>query len=217
MYYLQSRYYGPEVGRFINADNAAYLGANGSLTSYNLFAYCGNNPVNRTDYAGADWETDFQIGSLVVVITILTFVAFFTGGTGALAFSGISAVAVSSDTAVLSAMSLAAGGALLFEASKGGNLSTQLGQKGEQQAGINQNEKKSFDVNGRTRIPDSVDSKVLKEVKNVKYIYRSLQLRDYEEIAQSLEIGLELVVRTDTKVAKTLLNSGWKIVYLIVN
>ena len=50
-YYLQSRYYDPAVGRFINADDIAYLGA-GGLTSYNLFAYCGNNPVMGYDPYG---------------------------------------------------------------------------------------------------------------------------------------------------------------------
>ena len=41
LYYLQSRYYDPVVGRFLNADRL--LGANGDLMSYNLFAYCSNN------------------------------------------------------------------------------------------------------------------------------------------------------------------------------
>ncbi|HBL84814.1 MAG: hypothetical protein A2Y17_01510 [Clostridiales bacterium GWF2_38_85] len=42
-YYLNSRYYDPQVGRFINADGL--LGANQDLAGYNLFAYCSNNPV----------------------------------------------------------------------------------------------------------------------------------------------------------------------------
>ena len=45
LYYLQSRYYDPQTGRFINADDTDYLGADGSFASYNLFAYCNNNPV----------------------------------------------------------------------------------------------------------------------------------------------------------------------------
>ena len=49
-YYLQSRYYDPETGRFINADGV--LGANGYLTSYNMFAYCSNMPTNATDPTG---------------------------------------------------------------------------------------------------------------------------------------------------------------------
>ena len=40
MYYLQSRYYDQSIGRFLNADDAIYLGANGTAVSFNLFAYC---------------------------------------------------------------------------------------------------------------------------------------------------------------------------------
>ena len=48
-YYLNSRYYDPEICRFINADHVNYLGANGDLNSFNLYAYCGNNPVIYID------------------------------------------------------------------------------------------------------------------------------------------------------------------------
>ena len=40
------------VGRFINADDIDYLGADGSPLSYNLFAYCQNNPTNMADDSG---------------------------------------------------------------------------------------------------------------------------------------------------------------------
>ena len=52
MYYLQSRYYDPEIGRFINSDDVHYLGITETDISYNAFAYCANNPVNDTDYDG---------------------------------------------------------------------------------------------------------------------------------------------------------------------
>ncbi len=50
MYYLQSRYYDPSIGRFINADNQLSTGSD--MTGMNLFAYCLNNPVNMTDTTG---------------------------------------------------------------------------------------------------------------------------------------------------------------------
>ena len=49
-YYLQSRYYDPTVGRFLNAD--AQIGADGSIIGNNMFAYCINNPANRIDPSG---------------------------------------------------------------------------------------------------------------------------------------------------------------------
>ena len=56
-YYLQSRYYDPETGRFISADNADVVLASGmALTDKNLFAYCDNDPVNRTDETGEFWN-----------------------------------------------------------------------------------------------------------------------------------------------------------------
>ncbi|KYH30465.1 tRNA nuclease WapA precursor [Clostridium tepidiprofundi DSM 19306] len=50
LYYLQSRYYSPKWGRFINADGIA--GSTGDLLSHNMFAYCMNNPVNMKDPSG---------------------------------------------------------------------------------------------------------------------------------------------------------------------
>ena len=50
LYYLQSRYYDPEMGRFINADVFTSTGQ-GTLGS-NMYAYCLNNPVRYTDDSG---------------------------------------------------------------------------------------------------------------------------------------------------------------------
>ncbi len=52
LYYLQSRYYDPETGRFLNTDAVDFLGATGTQLSYNAFAYCENDPVNYEDKTG---------------------------------------------------------------------------------------------------------------------------------------------------------------------
>ena len=52
LYYVSSRYYDPEIGRFINADEATYLGADSTVLSYNLYAYCENEPTNNEDRSG---------------------------------------------------------------------------------------------------------------------------------------------------------------------
>ena len=55
MYYLQSRYYDPVVGRFVNADEAELLKVsanNDSILGDNLFSYCLNNPACHIDETG---------------------------------------------------------------------------------------------------------------------------------------------------------------------
>ena len=51
-YYLQTRYYDPTIARFINADSYLSTDSTG-LLSYNMFAYCENNPVMRSDPTGS--------------------------------------------------------------------------------------------------------------------------------------------------------------------
>ena len=63
LYYLQTRYYDPEVGRFINADAFKYLGADGPIHGMNLYAYCGNNPVSGCDPTGT-----FIISGLAAIL-----------------------------------------------------------------------------------------------------------------------------------------------------
>lgn len=59
LYYLQSRYYDPIIGRFLNAD--VYCDTtSGDPLSTNMFTYCYNNPVNGLDTNGKDayWLQD---------------------------------------------------------------------------------------------------------------------------------------------------------------
>ena len=73
LYYLQSRYYDPEMGRFINADDVDHLGVKG-LISYNLFTYCGNNPVMGYDPTGA-WDWGAALSGAGLLATGLTAIA----------------------------------------------------------------------------------------------------------------------------------------------
>ena len=57
LYYLQSRYYDPAVGRFVNADILVSTGQ--GILGNNMFAYCNNNPVMYCDPTGrffVDWD-----------------------------------------------------------------------------------------------------------------------------------------------------------------
>lgn len=58
MYYLQSRYYDPAVGRFICADKV--MGANGELSTYDLYTYCGNEPIGRYEIGGMSWRKSWK-------------------------------------------------------------------------------------------------------------------------------------------------------------
>ena len=62
LYYLQTRYYDPEVGRFINADAFTSTDISSPLGT-NMFAYCENNPVAREDPSGE--LSDIIIGGLI--------------------------------------------------------------------------------------------------------------------------------------------------------
>ena len=68
MYYLNSRYYDPEIGRWINADGA--YDTNQGVLGYNMYAYCLNNPVNMYDpdgrcsrFLGFLWKIDCKQAS----------------------------------------------------------------------------------------------------------------------------------------------------------
>ena len=65
LYYLQSRYYMPKWGRFLNADG--YVNANGDIIGFNMYAYCGSNPVNGYDPTGK-WtiSTGYNISAFLV-------------------------------------------------------------------------------------------------------------------------------------------------------
>lgn len=70
-YYLNSRYYDPEICRFINADG--YVSTGQGLLSHNMFAYCENNPINRADPSGQFW------GIAIGVALFVGIVASFSG------------------------------------------------------------------------------------------------------------------------------------------
>ena len=62
-YYLQSRYYDPEIGRFLNAD--AYTSTGQGVLGNNMFVYCGNNPASRCDTAGTIEQKCYQETSYI--------------------------------------------------------------------------------------------------------------------------------------------------------
>ncbi len=59
-YYLKSRYYSPEICRFISPDNISYIDSQ-THSGLNIFAYCGNNPIMYADPNGC-------IGILIAIL-----------------------------------------------------------------------------------------------------------------------------------------------------
>ena len=100
LYYLKNRYYDPEVGRFITIDDISYLDPE-TINGLNLYAYCGNNPVMRTDPNGTSWWSDLwnTIAAIAIVVGIVALVAVTAGG---------AAIALGASTAMVSAIAMGA-------------------------------------------------------------------------------------------------------------
>lgn len=73
LYFLKTRYYDPEIGRFITIDGIEYLDPE-TINGLNLYAYCGNNPVIGYDPDGTwDWAAFWQ--GLGMILTAIAAVA----------------------------------------------------------------------------------------------------------------------------------------------
>ena len=115
------------MGRFINAD--AYTSTGQGILGNNMFAYCGNNPINMIDITGNSW---LAIGIFIGVSTVIgalagAFTAACTGGNvveGALEGAALGAVAATATivTPILlpAASTTAKVGATLVAAAAGG-------------------------------------------------------------------------------------------------
>lgn len=86
LYYLNSRYYDPETGRFINTDDVTVLSTlSEELNGINLYAYCFNNPVNDIDENGCwSWKKFWKAVAIVVVVVAVIAVTVVTAGSGSL-------------------------------------------------------------------------------------------------------------------------------------
>ena len=90
LYYLKSRYYDPETGRFVSPDDIEILEESMHFVNgLNLYTYCGNNPIMRTDEDGNKWwkwvvGVVVVVGAVAVTVTTLGVGGAIIAGAGAL-------------------------------------------------------------------------------------------------------------------------------------
>ena len=116
-YYVSSRYYDPEIGRFINADGEI-SGVGGDVLGYNLFAYCQNNPINMCDPDGnwPKWATKVAVG--VGVVLCVAAVTVLTCGVGTATLAGAVAVGAAKGTLIGAAAGVAIGAGVGYKKTK---------------------------------------------------------------------------------------------------
>lgn len=102
LYYLQQRYYDPFTCRFISPDTILAEGQ--GTSSYNIFAYCGNNPILYADHTG-NVVVDFFVSVLQVISTFATLATVVTTVGNPVAIAGMAIAAwFTIGTCILSAL-----------------------------------------------------------------------------------------------------------------
>ena len=89
LYYLNSRYYDPLIGRFINADDIGMLAED----ELNLYSYCTNNPITNADPSGYAWWIIGAIAGAVVGGVAGAAISYFTTGKVDWSYVAVGAVA----------------------------------------------------------------------------------------------------------------------------
>ena len=141
-YYLNSRYYDPAIGRFITPDKLSTVNITPlDLTDKNLYAYCDNNPLTRTDDGGEFWHiiAGGVIGGLIgaaskIVCNVVEGKDNVMEGVGMAAVTGAASGA------------LAATGVGLVGQAAGGAAIAMAGNAAQQEIDKANGKRKAFDV-----------------------------------------------------------------------
>ena len=169
-YYLNSRYYDPEIGRFINADSIL---DNRDVNTLNMFAYCGNNPVNNEDPNGHIFGTICGgiIGGIIggiggaisAAVKGKSILAGAVTGATTGAFIG-AACGFIADTFGTGAIALAAGAVVCGTAAAAGNTVNQYwNYKIEKKSQSNNSNRQSSSTTDNNKTPRSSNGKLASE------------------------------------------------------
>jgi Restriction endonuclease fold toxin 7 len=248
---MHARYDNMNLGRFLSTDPVR--GNPKSPQSWNMYAYVGNSPINRTDPAGqaaADvaQQADRIIDNLaqmvdqtasgdavgVLEMALANTLATVAKGTTDLLRVGdatgeaigegksggdIAAAAVGDTLRAAAIAGMAfpvvskAAGALapLAEGAvgPGGAAAVRAGQVGETavRSAFDIGPKTAIKIAGRTRVPDGLTGTTLSEVKNVRSLSFTKQLRDYAGFAAQTGRRFDLFVRPKTQLSGPLLDA----------
>ena len=123
LYYLQSRYYDPEIGRFISQDEVSYLDPE-TINGLNLYAYCLNDPIMMADPTGYAPEWLKWLGLTVGAVLVIAAVIVLTIGTAGLGAGLGAALAIGAAKGAL----IGAGIGVLTGGIIGGTLSAVNGE-----------------------------------------------------------------------------------------
>lgn len=127
LYYLNSRYYDPEIGRFVSPDVINCIEPE-TIGGLNLYSYCENNPVMRIDSSGHAWYDVLAwigVGLFAAALTVVTL------GAAGIAIGGIVGgivMGAAIGTLVLGTAGAAIGavGGMIYDAANGNTFGTSI-------------------------------------------------------------------------------------------
>jgi RHS repeat-associated protein len=205
-WYRRNRSYDPASGRFTQEDPIGLAGG------MNLYGFGAGDPINHSDpfglcpkSAGGDGKTEEM--SDCPAGTSGWYANRIANGTGNQVLNEVGGTLATCSESLLcqAVLTVASLGTSLVEgaAAKGGIAAVRAGQAGEAAVGAAENigSKVAIRVAGRTRIPDGMTGSVLTEVKNVRNLSFTRQLRDYAQYAQSNGLRFDLWVRSTTRLS----------------
>jgi RHS repeat-associated protein len=168
-YYLQSRYYDPGIGRFINADTFASTGQ--SFLGYNMFAYCLNNPITGYDPTGTwdwGWEESAQLGVRLFIVGVAILLSVPSGGSS-LAFGANALVGITvAQTATATVGAAVAGTGIVVTVGSLGAATISCAKQSKKSGKEKGNDKPSW-VNQNDIDPNKSAHENTRDLLNAKY------------------------------------------------